>query len=60
MKNCGKRNRSGGSWMCVGGWAGGKMRRKREGETDILEMAAGERQRGLVNELGCTAAAASP
>lgn len=42
--------------MCVGG---GKMRRKQEGETDILELAAGERGRGLVNELGCTAAAAA-
>lgn len=43
--------------MCVGG---GMMRRKQEGESDILEMAAGERWRGLLNELGCTAAAASP
>lgn len=45
--------------VCVCG-GGGKMRRKQEGETDILELAAGERGRGLLNELECTAAAASP
>lgn len=39
---CGKRDRGVEEAGCVLGRGGGKMRRKQEGETDILEMAAGK------------------
>lgn len=58
MKGSGERDR--GVEEAGSVWRGGKMRRKQVDETDILEMAAGKPGRGLVNGLGCMAAAASP
>lgn len=49
-------------YLCVCGVSGGgggvgTMSRKREGEADILEMGQESGGHGLVNELGCAAAA---